>query len=108
MSAPVISIFDGAYDDHIHLAAAKLREGGVVVLPMETVYGAAAALNRPAALARLRQLRPPAPTGDSQALVPHLADPADAARFLGPLTEFGQRCIRKLWPGPVALIFSVP
>lgn len=108
MSVPVISIFDGAYDDHIHLAARKLREGSVVVLPMETVYGAAAAMNRPDALAKLRNLNPETPEGEVHALVPHLANPEDAARFLGPLNDFAQRCIRKLWPGPVALIFSVP
>jgi protein-tyrosine phosphatase len=108
MSAPVISIFDGAYDDHIQLAAEKLRAGGVVVLPMETVYGAAAAINRPDGLKKLHHLNPENPEGEVHALVPHLANPDDAARFLGPLTDFGKRCIRKLWPGPVALIFSVP
>jgi L-threonylcarbamoyladenylate synthase len=107
MPLPVIPIFDGLYEDHIQLASAKLREGGVVVLPMETVYGATASLSRPEALARLRQLTPTA-EGEAHAFVPHLARPEDARRFLGSLTEFGQRCIRKLWPGPVALIFSVP
>jgi len=108
MPAPVISIFDGSYDDHIHLAAGELRDGRVVVLPMETVYGAAAAINQPDALARLRQLKPASPNGEVHALVPHVANPHDAAEFLGPLTDFGQRCIRKLWPGPVSLIFNVP
>ena len=31
MSVPVVSIFEGAYDAHIRLAAEKLRDGGVVV-----------------------------------------------------------------------------
>jgi protein-tyrosine phosphatase len=111
MPAPVVSVLEGSYESHIRLAADKLREGGVVVLPTETVYGAAAALNRPLALRRLRQVIEPAGASSSQspnAFVPHIARPMDAAQFLGPLTEFGQRCIRKLWPGPVALIFDVP
>jgi protein-tyrosine phosphatase len=32
----------------------------------------------------------------------------DATAFLGEVGEFGRRCIRKLWPGPVALVFDVP
>jgi protein-tyrosine phosphatase len=112
MPAPVVSILEGSYDAHIRLAAEKLRDGGVVVLPTETVYGAAAALNRPAALKRLRQLSEVGASGQSsqppRAFIPHLARPLDATQFLGELSEFGRRCIRKLWPGPVALIFDVP
>jgi L-threonylcarbamoyladenylate synthase len=110
MSAQVLAIFEGLYDAHIHLAAEQLRQGGVVVLPTETVYGAAASLNRPEALLRLRQLTA-ATSGEAHRphqFIPHLARPMDAGQFLGDLSEFGQRCIRKLWPGPVALIFDVP
>jgi L-threonylcarbamoyladenylate synthase len=107
MSVPVVSIFEGAYDAHIRLAAEKLRDGGVVVLPTETVYGAAASLRRPEALARLRQLSP-APAGEHRPFIPHIADPKDAEQFLGNVGDFGRRCIQKLWPGPVALIFDVP
>ena len=108
MPAAVVSIFEGVYENHIHLAAEKLRQGGLVVLPTETVYGAAAALNRPEALGRLRQLRPGAGGGEPHAFIPHLANPMDATAFVGEVGEFGRRCIRKLWPGPVALVFDVP
>src|SRR4051812_41643189 len=108
MPVPAVSIFEGAYEDHIHLAAEKLRQGGLVVLPTETVYGAAAALNRPEALQRLRNLRPGGGNGEASAFIPHLAEPMDAEAFLGEISEFGRRCIRKLWPGPVALVFDVP
>jgi protein-tyrosine phosphatase len=109
MPVPLLSIFEGSYDAHIRLAAEKLREGAVVVLPTETVYGAAAALNRREALSRLGQLNDGAGEGGAQrAFIPHVARPGDASRFLGPLSEFEQRCVRKLWPGPVALMFEVP
>src|SRR4051812_47834313 len=98
MAVRVISIFEGAYDAHIRLAADKLRDGGVVVLPTETVYAASASLDRAEALPRLRQLGGGA-TGEARPFVPHLAQPGDAARFLGDISEFGQRCICKLWPG---------
>ena len=108
MPVPVVSIFEGVYESHIHLAAEKLRQGGVIVLPTETVYGAVAALNRSEALGRLRQLRPGGGMGEPHAFIPHLAKPMDAEMFLGQVGEFGARCIRKLWPGPVALVFDVP
>src|SRR3954454_25014649 len=108
MPVPVVSIFEGVYESHIHLAAEKLRQGGLVVLPTETVYGAVAALNRPEALQRLRELRPGGGMGEPHAFIPHLAKPMDAEMFLGDIGEFGARCIRKLWPGPVALVFEVP
>ena len=111
MPVPLLSIFEGSYDAHIRLAAEKLRDGAVVVLPTETVYGAVASLKRRDALARLRHLNDAAPTGEEatqRAFIPHLGRPEDALKFLGELSELGQRCIRKLWPGPVALIFDVP
>lgn len=105
MTAPVVSISQGTYDNHIRSAVEKLRAGGVVVIPTETVYGAAGLLNHPLALPRLRTLR----SADSnQPFTVHLAEPQDALQYVGNLTAFGHRCIRKLWPGPVALIFDVP
>jgi L-threonylcarbamoyladenylate synthase len=108
-----VVMFEGSYDAHIRLAAETLREDALVLLPFETVYGAAAALNRPTALGHLRQLMEhgeggEASSGPQRAFIPHLAKPADAMQFLGELSEFEQRCIRKLWPGPVALVFDVP
>jgi L-threonylcarbamoyladenylate synthase len=115
MSAPVISIFEGDYDAHVRTAAHRLRQGGLVVIPTETVYGAAGLLTKSEAVKRLRELRHGGQTGagnttptDEQPFTIHLARPTDATEFLGELNDFGKRCIRKLWPGPVALVFGVP
>ena len=111
MSAPVISIFEGEYEAHIRRAADQLRQGGLVVIPTETVYGAAGLLSKSEAVKRLRELRQGGQTGASDTDQPftiHLAQPGDAMEFLGELNDFGKRCIRKLWPGPVALVFDVP
>ncbi len=82
-----------------------LRDGGIVVLPTETVYGAAGRLDLPATAARLRKLRN---GSDSQPFTIHLARPSDASRYLGPVNEFAMRVMAKLWPGPVGLNFDVP
>src|SRR2546421_8384509 len=107
MTVPVVSIFEaGDYEQQIARAADLLRGGGVVVLPTETVYGAAGVLGNDKALARLKSIR-----GNSDAAKPftiHLAHREQAARYLGQIGEVGTRLMKKLWPGPVALVFDVP
>ncbi|MBC8106672.1 MAG: Sua5/YciO/YrdC/YwlC family protein [Anaerolineae bacterium] len=105
MSANVVNIFDVAdYDAQIARAGEKLRAGGVVVLPTETVYGAAGALDRPEAIARLRELRG---GGDARPFTVHLAKPQAAMEFLDDVGDLGRRIMKKLLPGPVGLMFEV-
>jgi L-threonylcarbamoyladenylate synthase len=102
----VISIFDVSdYAEQISHAATRLREGGIVVLPTETVYGAAAVLTQPRAIQRLRELRG---EGENNPFTIHLPSREAAMRYLGPVSDLGRRMMRKLWPGPVGLMFEVP
>ena len=106
MPAPVVSIFETSdYDQQIAGAAALLREGKLVVLPTETVYGAAGLLTDATALSRLRALEPAA---KPKPLVIHLGHRDDARRFIAKPSDLGERMMKKLWPGPVALVFDVP
>ena len=77
----------------------------MVVLPTETVYGAAARLDVSKGIDRLRALPPAA---DAKPLVIHLAHRDEATKFVGEVGDLGRRMMRKLWPGPVALVFEVP
>ena len=106
MAATVISNPSSAgYSDNVGRAARILRDGGgVVVLPTETVYGAAACLACPEALSRLRRACTPP---DTRPLVLHLARADNVADFTGPLSPYARRAVRKLWPGPVGLVFDV-
>ena len=111
MAAPLVHIFDvGDYDTQVRRGRDLLAGGGVVVLPTETVYGAAGLINSPAAKARLNALRGvgerDAPA--QKAFTIHVAHRDDARNYLGPLDEFAERLLRKLWPGPVGLMFDVP
>src|SRR5213075_2297874 len=106
MGAEVVQIFDvGDYDEQVQRASEMLKSGGIVVLPTETVYGAGAILNQPKGLLRLRALPP---TATPKPLTIHLAHREDARRFLGPTNDLAQRMMKKLWPGPVAMMFDVP
>ena len=98
-------MFEGDYEAHALRAAGVLGEGGVVVLPTETVYGAAGVLQHRGAVERLRGLRPG--TGNKPFTI-HLARREDAKKYIGGTNEFSERLMKKLWPGPVGLIFDVP
>jgi tRNA threonylcarbamoyl adenosine modification protein (Sua5/YciO/YrdC/YwlC family) len=105
MPAEVVHMFEVAdYDAQIARAAGILRDGGIVVLPTETVYGAAGVLTQAKAVARLNELRDDA----SKPFTLHLARRQDAERYLGPQGDFARRLMKKLWPGPVGLMFDVP
>ena len=107
MSVPIVSIFEsGDYRAHVSRAALLLREGGVVVLPTETVYGAAAVLGNDKAIARLKAIR--GESGEGKPFTIHLARREQAMRYVGEVGEVGTRLMKKLWPGPVALVFDVP
>src|SRR5438552_3533986 len=107
MPAPIVHIFDiGDYDSQIRRGAELLRSGGVVTLPTETVYGAAGLINHDAARRRLGALR--GGEGGGTPFTLHVARRDDARQYLGEINEFEERLLRKLWPGPVGLIFNVP
>lgn len=111
MSIPVIPIFDtGDYDAAIAQAATCLQEGGLVILPTETVYGAAGVLGNDKATPRLEAIRSAAgvSNGDRKPFTIHLARREQSMRYLGEVSDVGRRLMRKLWPGPVALMFDVP
>lgn len=105
MTPTVVSIFDvGDYAAQVDHGARVIREGGVVVLPTETVYGAAGLLSSKQAMQRLRTIR----GGDVlRPFTVHLAHRDDAAIYLSDLPDHARRLMRKLWPGPVGLMFKV-
>lgn len=106
MKTPIVQIFDVPdYVAQIERAAEMLRNGGIVVLPTETVYGVAGVLTQAGAMERISRIRPGI---DGKPVTIHLADPHQARRYLGPVSDFGNRLMQKLWPGPVSLIFDVP
>src|SRR5687768_17385184 len=105
MATPIVNIFEvGDYDAQIARARDLLQGGGLVVMPTETVYGAAGLLTHEGARQRLASLR-----GDTtgKPFTIHLARGADAFQYLGDVSDYGRRLMRKLWPGPVGLIFDV-
>ncbi len=81
-------------------AVARLRQGGLVAVPTETVYGLAADSTDAAAVAEIYRTkgRP-----DFNPLIVHVPD-LEAARTLGQFNGLAVRFAAALWPGPLTLV----
>lgn len=83
-------------------AAETLRQGGLVLLPTETVYGVAASAADPAAVARLRAL------GARGLLAWHAPSAQAVIDALNITAPVHLRLIDRWLPGPVRLLVEVP
>src|SRR6187399_1842746 len=84
----------------ISRAADLLREGQLVAVPTETVYGLAARADSEAAVAAIFRAkgRP-----DFNPLIVHVAS-LEMANRLGELDERAERLAERFWPGPLTLV----
>jgi L-threonylcarbamoyladenylate synthase len=81
-------------------AAEVIQAGGLIVLPTDTVYGVAADLWQPEAVAALyaAKTRPPA-----KAIPVLLAGEADAAQVACEVPPLAQKLAAAFWPGPLTI-----
>lgn len=90
----------------INLSAVSiLKNGGVGVLPTDTLYGVVASALIKNAVARLYLLRRKT---SSKPFIVLIADTAMLRRFGVQLEELEQQFLKKVWPGPVSVILTVP
>jgi L-threonylcarbamoyladenylate synthase len=90
-----------ASDTAIAQAAQALRDGQLVGLPTETVYGLAANATDDAAVAKifLAKGRPA-----DHPLIVHVAGVEQVPLFASQVPEFAQKLMQAFWPGPLTLI----
>ncbi len=95
------SILDAGDPAAVRYAAGIVRGGGVIVLPTDTVYGIAAALDQPDALARIFRSkgRP-----DERTLPVLLGSLADLDRVSTEPSARVLRLMRRFWPGPLTIV----
>lgn len=81
-------------------ASAILREGGLVAVPTETVYGLAARADKAEAVARIYEAkgRP-----SFNPLIVHVAD-LDQARTLADFSDEAEALAKAHWPGPLTFV----
>jgi len=82
-------------------AAAAFADGRLVVFPTETVYGLGASAVHAEAIEALSRLKD---RGPGKPFTLHLAEPAEAETYAGPLPAAAERLVRKVWPGPLTLV----
>lgn len=87
----------------IDAAAVRLREGRLVAIPTETVYGLAADARNPEAIAGIYALKGrPA----SNPLIVHVADAAALPDWAVEVPQAAQDLVAEFWPGPLTLVLS--
>lgn len=94
-------LVDANAAEAIDIAASALRAGSVIAMPTDTVYGLAAALDRPEALERLYALKH-RPT--EKAIPVLLSDVRHARQIARELPAEAAILARRFWPGALTLV----
>ena len=84
--------------------AGRLKAGGLVVFPTETVYGIAAHPDWPGAIKRIYELKKRAMDKPLQYLI---SDPETVYRFMPEIPLPARRLMKMFWPGPLTLVFRL-
>ena len=82
-------------------AAEVLRQGGLVIVPTDTVYGVAAALDRPEAVARIYEAKGRMPEKPIALLVDRIED-VEAVALEIPTTA--RILMERFWPGGLTIV----
>lgn len=92
---------DGLISTNVDLALDRLRHGGLVAIPTETVYGLAADAEQPAAIGRVYAVkgRP-----SDHPLILHLARLDVSDRWVADVPVSARRLGDACWPGPLTLV----
>jgi L-threonylcarbamoyladenylate synthase len=91
--------------DAIEEAAAWIRDGGVIAIPTDTLYGLAADPFNASAVARVFAIKG---RGADRALPLVAADVGQIVRDISPLPPGAERLVARFWPGPLTLILPAP
>jgi tRNA threonylcarbamoyl adenosine modification protein (Sua5/YciO/YrdC/YwlC family) len=90
---------------NVEAAIAALDAGGIVAVPTDTVYGLAAEMSQPAAVARLFTLKHRPTTVP----IPVLVDSVEQIEFLGvEWPDDAQGLAEAFWPGALTIVVPVP
>ena len=94
-------ILSGHLPESIAAAAERIRAGGLLGLPTETVYGLAANADDDAAVAQIFTAKGrPA----DHPLIVHVADTSAVAHYASDVPAFAKQLMQAFWPGPLTLI----
>ncbi len=87
----------------VELASNTLRRGGVVALPTDTVYGLAAAIDQPLAIANLFAIKK---RPDGKPIPILVSRSADLMRLSPGLSAIERGLAERFWPGALTLVLN--
>jgi tRNA threonylcarbamoyl adenosine modification protein (Sua5/YciO/YrdC/YwlC family) len=90
-------------DKYLKEAAKIIRDGGLVIIPTETVYGIAANSANEKTMARLEQIKQ-RPKDKPFSL--HIAGKGEVEKFAQNIPAAAYKLMDKFWPGPLTLIIQ--
>ncbi len=90
-------------DEALNCAAEIIRNGGLVALPTETVYGLGANALDAGAVARIFEAKQ-RPAWDP--IIVHISDEAMLENLVAEVPEAGRRLMKTFWPGPITLLLQ--
>lgn len=95
------TILSNCSTDALRSAAEKLRAGGLIAFPTETVYGLGADATNESAVARIYEVkgRP-----HDHPVIVHLADINQVGEWAHDIPDYAITLARNFWPGPMTLI----
>lgn len=82
--------------------AQYLKDGKIVALPTDTVYGLGVVIDNPQAISRLYSIKK---RPQSKPFTIHLDSVEKTTKYMAILPPFGYRLIEKFWPGPLTIIY---
>ena len=89
--------------DKLSDAAKRLKAGGIVAFPTETVYGLGVDAENSSAVARMYEVKGrPA----NHPVIVHIADQNEVAYWAEEIPDYAILLMRKFWPGPMTLILK--
>lgn len=97
--------FKGNGKDKVYIKkiSQTLRDGGLVVLPTETVYGLGGnGLNK----RTCKKIYEAKGRPSDNPLILHIADNSQLDDLVAEVPEVAKKCIKKFWPGPLTIIFK--
>lgn len=85
----------------IEAAVSRLKDGELVVIPTETVYGLAADAENPAAVAKIFALKGRPAT---RPLIVHIGGAEELDRWANDIPDYARALAQQFWPGPLSLV----
>jgi len=99
----IITLTEENFKEALKITSGIISNGGIAVIPTETVYGIAASIYNSDAIQKIFEAknRPM-----DNPLIVHISDPKQLNDLTDEINETSRKLMQQFWPGPLTLIFK--